>query len=148
MEATIKSRSDTVTVIPFNETQHNAAELLKSIKSSVKLPLTGNSSSILLPTANLPSTIAATMSNLISSNTTLPLVRASSALKISNNDFLNPVHSAFGSPFPVAIVNPQPHVDVVKKSDVSLYNPTLGAATVVLGEAPRLKHASESSSIE
>ena len=146
MEANIKNRSDSSVNLPFSDTDINstsaAVDIIRSVKtaSSVKLPLTGgNHSAIILPSSSFNGTLAATMSNLIStSSNALPLVRTTSGIKIPA-DFLNPVHSAFGSPYPVAIVPPQPqHVNVMSKPGGQIVT-----ASAVFGAPPKLKHASD-----
>ena len=146
MEANIKNRSDSSVNLPFSDTEINssnaAVDIIRSAKtaSSMKLPLTGgNHSAIILPSSSLNGTLAATMSNLIStSSNALPIVRTS-GIKIPA-DFLNPVHSAFGSPYPVAIVPPQPqHVNVVTKPGNQFVS-----ASAVFGAPPKLKHAGDS----
>ena len=144
MEANMKSRTEPSTSLPLSDpsvtagglqiTSSAAAELLRTINSikTVKLPLTGATSAIILPSSNLT---AANVSSLFSTTANpTPVVRPASRMNVSSTDLMNSVHSAFGSPYPVAIVNPQPQSSVDRSSDM---NSQL-AATVLLGSTPRV----------
>lgn len=154
MEANIKIKGEVpTTTLPLSEQAGSSSaltniqvstastiELLRSLNSikTVKLPLNGNTPTIILPNTNLTS---GNISNLIAANSSnhssLPSVlKTVSGFKLTNSELNNPVHSAFGSPYPVAIVNPQPHISVEKKPEE---NSSIAAATMLFGSAPKLR---------
>ena len=156
MEANIKSKTEASTSLPLSEPSSsststvqvpsNAVEILRSLNSikTVKLPLTGNTPTIILPNSNLAA--VSNVSNLIASTGTnsLPYVAKSvSGFKIHGADLLNPVHSAFGSPCPVAIVNPQPHGSIGRKQEATS---SLTAASMLFGSAPKIRSSESESS--